>query len=87
MVISAGNSETEVSCTVHMDLIRNGHGTILIYFKSWVCKLRAAGRMQTPSLYYAARGHISNFCMHYKNYTINQVVGYTTYFYLPTCDR
>ena len=64
MVVSAGNSETEVSCTVHMDLIRNGFGTILIYCKLRVCKLRAAGRMQTPSLYYEARGHISKFCVH-----------------------
>jgi hypothetical protein len=80
MFISAGNSETEVSCTVHMDLIRNGHGTILIYFNSRVCKLRAAGRIQTPTLYYAARGRISKFCMHYKNYTINHVAGYNHLF-------
>jgi hypothetical protein len=44
MIVSAGNSDTEVLCTVHIYLIRNGYETILIYCKSQVCKLRVAGR-------------------------------------------
>lgn len=66
MIVSPANCETEVSYTVYTDLIRDGFEPILTYCKSRVCKLRAAGRMQLPSLYYAARGHIPILCMNYK---------------------